>query len=108
MQTKKLTINELAQRVEQLEMQQAGLLEVLKSLLPLAIAVPSTTENSAQAIKSLKQALAKREEISPQSEDFWYLASAMALTLSSRAVDQFPNDPEVVAIFQGMRAHKMQ
>lgn len=108
MQTKKLTIDELAQRVEQLETQQAGLLDALKNLLPLALAVPSTTANSAQAIKYLKQALANLEKNSQRSEDFWYLASAMALALSSRAVDQFPNDPEVVAIFQGMRAHKMQ
>lgn len=108
MKTPSISLDQLSQRVEKLEAQQTALLEALKLLLPMAITIPSTTANSAQAVKVLKQALARSEETAPRSEDFWYLASAMALTMSSQAVEQFPNDPEVVAIFQGIRQHKMQ
>lgn len=99
---------ELAERVEKIEAQQHAQLEALKLLLPMAIAIPSTSVDSATALKELSQALKNAEKMQPRSEDFWYLASAMALALSSRAVNQHPNDPEVVAIYQGLRAHKMQ
>lgn len=102
------TIESLAKQVESLERAQATQLEALKLLLPMAIAIPSTSANSAVALKELSQALQNAEKMQPRSEDFWYLASAMALALSSRAVSQHPNDPEVLAIYQGLRAHKMQ
>ena len=102
------TIEELSQRIESLEAQQESLLEALKLLLPLAIALPASTANAAQATKQLAQALRDAEKIAPRSEDFWYLASAMALTMSSRAVNQYPNDEDLVAIFQGLRANKRQ
>ena len=108
MTTKPISLGELSLRIDKLEAQQTALLEALKLLLPMAITIPSTTTNSAQAVKVLKEALSRSEETAPRSEDFWYLASAMALTMSSQAVEQYPNDPEVVAIFQGIRKHKMQ
>ena len=108
MTTEPISLSELSQRIEKLEAQQTELLEALKLLLPMAITIPSTTAKSAQAVKVLRQALAQSEATAPRSEDFWYLASAMASTMSSQAVEQFPNDPEVVAIFQGIRKHKMQ
>lgn len=101
-------VEQLAKRVDQLESQQASLIEALKLLLPLALSIPASTTGSAHAIKQLQQALVRAEEIQPRSEDFWHLATAMSLTLSSRAVDQHPTDPEVVKIFQGLRAHKRQ
>lgn len=102
------TTGELEQRIELLEAQQTGLVEVLKLLLPIAISIPSATRDSAEAVKALRAALTAAEETSPRSEDFWYLASAMALLLSSKAAAQHPNDPEVLAIHQGIRAHRMQ
>ena len=103
-----VSLGELAEKVAGLEAKQERLIEALKLLLPIALAIPATTSNSAEAVKVLQQALAQAEKTAPRSQDFWYLASAMALALSSRAVDQHPNDNEVVAIFQGLRAHKMQ
>lgn len=103
-----VSLAELEQRVAQLEQQQQSLLEALKLLLPIAIAIPASTPDSARAIKELRAALAAAEETQPRSEDFWYLASAMAMLLSSKAVVQHPSDPEVAAIHQGIRAHRMQ
>lgn len=108
MKTKPVSLGELSERIEQLEAQQRALLEALKLLLPMAITIPATTATSAQAIKVLGEALRQSEKTAPQSEDFWYLATAMSLTLSSQALNQHPNDPEVAAIFQGIRAHRMQ
>lgn len=102
------TIAALAIRVEALEARQESLIEALKLLLPLAIALPASTANSAAATKQLTQALRDAESIAPRSEDFWYLASAMALTMSSRAVNQHPHDEELAAIYQGLRAHRRQ
>ncbi len=105
---KETSIAELSERVQKLEEQQLALLEALKLLLPLAIAIPASTPDSAQAVKELKAALASLEGRRPQSEDFWYLASAMAMLLSSKAVMQHPEDPEVLEIHHGVRAHRMQ
>lgn len=102
------SLESLSRQVEQLGAQQLALIEALKFLLPLAITIPATTSDSAQAVKQLKQALAQAEASEPRSEDFWYLAGAMSLMLSSRALNQHPNDSEVAAIFQGLRARKMQ
>jgi len=107
----KITTNrleELSKRVEQLEAEQHTLTEALKLLLPMALAIPACTSDSAAAIKELSQALKNAEHVAPRSETFWYLASAMALAMSSRAVTQHPDDQEVVEIFQGLRAGKMQ
>lgn len=108
MTNKTASLSELLQRIEQLEAQQTAQLEALKLLLPIAISIPASTCDSADAVKALKAALAAAEETTPRSEDFWYLASAMALLLSSKAAAQHPNDPEVLAIHKGIRAHRMQ
>lgn len=103
---KAISLSDLEARVEALEQGQTRQIEALKMLLPLALAIPASTNSSGLAVKELKQALAAIEEGKPQSEDFWYLASAMALLLSSKALTQHPKDPEVNAIYQGLRAHR--
>jgi len=103
-----LTMEDLAKRIEILEQQQQAQIEALKLLLPLAIAIPSSTKDSAMAVKELRAALSTLEGSSPRSEDFWYLASAMALLLSSKAMAQHPNDAEVAEIHHGVRKHRMQ
>ena len=108
MKSKPVTITDLAKKIESLELQQQNQLEALKLLLPIAIAIPASTPTSGQAVKELKAALAAIEDTKPRSEDFWYLASAMALLLSSKAAAQHPDDPEVIAIHHGLRAHRMQ
>lgn len=108
MPIKATSMKELSERVQKLEEQQLVLLEALKLLLPLAIAIPASTSNSAQAVKELKTALATLEGTRPQSEDFWYLASAMAMLLSSKAMAQHPEDTQVLEIHRGIRAHRMQ
>ena len=99
-------INDLKKRIEQLEQAHEALNETLKTLLPMAIAIPASTQDSGQAIKELKAGLAAAEEMKPRSEEFWYLASAMAMLLSSKAQHQHPDDPEVLRIYQGIRAHR--
>lgn len=95
-------INDLKKRIEQLEQTH----EALKTLLPMAIAIPAATRDSGQAIKELKVGLAAAEEMKPRSEAFWDLASAMAMLLSSKAQHQHPDDPEVQRIYQGFRARR--
>lgn len=102
------SIGELSERIEKLEAQQHALLEALKMLLPMAIAIPASASSSAQAIKEFSQALDQTEKTHAQPEAFWYLASTMLLLLSSRAKAQHPDDSEVAAIFQGVRAHRKQ
>jgi hypothetical protein len=106
--TKPVSLAELSKRVDELEAQQTTLLEALKMLLPIAMAIPASTQDSAQAIKELQAALKAFEGMQPRSEDFWYLASAMLLLLSSKAARQHPDDQEVQEIHHGIRAHRMQ
>lgn len=101
-------ITELESRIEALEQAQQSQLEALKVLLAMAISIPSTSADSAVALKELQIGLQNAEKVQPRSEEFWHLASAMLLALSSRALDQHPNDQEVVRIYQGLRAHRMQ
>lgn len=103
MNEKPPTITELSKKIEQLEQQHAELLQALKMLLPIALCIPAATSNSAQAVKEMRAALEEIENKHPQPEDFWYLASAMILLLSSKALTQHPNDPEVVEIHHGIR-----
>jgi hypothetical protein len=105
---KTLTVDNLAKRIEELEERQTALLEALKLLLPIAISIPASTPDSAQAIKELKAGLEAVEGTTPQTEDFWYLASAMAMLLSSKAKAQHPSDAEVIRIYQGIRSHRKQ
>lgn len=97
---------ELSERVQALEAQNASLLETLKLLLPVALTIPATTPNSAEALRSLRDFLAAAEKAAPKSDDFWLLGSAMAMLLSSRALMQHPDDPEVQHIHHGIRAHR--
>ena len=108
MKQEPIKMSDLAQRIEQLEMQQADLLDTLKFLLPIAISIPASTSTSAEAIKELRAALRALEGTRPRSEDFWHLASAMAVLLSSKAAAQHPDDSEVLAIHSGVRSHRMQ
>ena len=103
-----MNIKELDERITELEAQNKSLQEALKMLLPMAIVVPSTSETSAQALLQLSNGLKNMEQYQPRSDEFWTLASAMLLALSSRALDQHPQDEEVAAIFQGLRQGRKQ
>ena len=107
MKNEPISLEQLAERVQALEAQHQTLLEALKLLLPIAIAIPAYTADSAQALKELREALRTLEK-TPRSDDFWYLASAMALLLSSKAVANHPTDQQVLEIHHGLRQHKMQ
>ncbi len=100
------TVEELSTRIDQLEASHHALEEALKLLLPLAFAVPATSGDSAQAVKSASEYLKQAQASRPRSDQFWDLASAMMMVLSSRAASQHPGDPEVIAIFQGLREHR--
>lgn len=106
MQKSSATIQSLSLKIEQLETQLTGLEEALKILLPLAITIPACTTNSAQTLIALNQALAKATQTKPRSNEFHLLAQAMALMLSSEALNQHPQDREVAAIYQGLRTQK--
>lgn len=101
-------INDLKKRIEQIEQAHGALIETLKTLLPIAMAIPASTQDSAQAMKELKAGLAAAEETQPRSQEFWYLASAMAMLLSSKARHQHPDDAEVLRLYQGIRANRQR
>lgn len=89
--------------VEQLRSDLAELRESTRVLLALIATAIATTPNSAEATKALAGRLAVAENHRAKSDTFWEAASGVLKMMSSSALQQFPQDPELLAIHHGVR-----
>lgn len=88
---------------DQLRAEVAELREAVRLLMAATTTVLATTHNSAEATKALAQALRDAETTKPRSETFWEFGAGVLKMLSSKALQQHPDDANLLAIHHGMR-----
>lgn len=91
---------------ERLANELAELREAMRLLIAVTTTVLATTNDSAAATKSMAAALRSAELARPRSDTFWEFAAGVLKMLSSEALQQHPQDSELLGIHQGVRPSK--
>ena len=101
-----LTKGHAMNQIEPLRAEIAELRESTRLLLAVITTALATTPDAAQAAKSLAGRLQAAEQAKPRSEAFWDAATGVLKMLTSSALQQHPNDADLLALHHGVRPNR--
>jgi hypothetical protein len=90
-------------KIEQLQAEVGELREAVRLLMAVTTTTLAVAPNSAEATKLLASALRDAETLKPRSDTFWEFAAGILKMLSSKALQQHPDDAELLEIHHGVR-----
>ncbi len=104
METKQpISLADLAERLLALESSQQDMLDTLRTLLPIALTLPTVASDGLDACRRLISAIDAAETLRPRTPGFMLVAQNMLLVLTAEAIMAYPEDTALRRLHDHLR-----